>query len=282
MIKLTADSTCDLTNELINRFNLSGIIPLQVILGEKSLYDGSFDTREIYRFVEQSNDFPKTSAVNVFEFKKLFEKQTADGSDILHFSISGKLSASYENALLAAKDFKHVYIIDGKSLSTGTSLLIFYAYDLLKNNPGMSAKEAVKILNAKTDKIQASFCVDTLSYLYKGGRCGALAYLGSNLLKIHPSLHLKDGLIKVGKKYVGKMTKVIPKYIAGLKEENPNYDNARCFITYTVDTDPEVVAAAKACTKETFDFKEIFETTAGSSITSHCGIGTLGLLFINK
>ena len=282
MIKFTADSTCDLTKELIKRFNISEIIPLQVILGEKSLYDGAFETRDIYKFVEKTKQLPKTSAVNVFEFKNLFEKHTADGSAVLHFSISGKISASCENALEAAKDFKDVYIIDGKSLSTGTSLLIFYAYDMLKSYPNMSAKEAAKLLNTKTDKLQASFCVDTLHYLHKGGRCSALALFGSNLLKIHPSLHLKNGLITVGKKYMGKMTKIIPKYIADLKEANPHYDNTRCFITYTVDTNPEIISAAKTCVKEIFNFREIFETTAGSTITSHCGAGSIGLLFMNK
>lgn len=281
-IKFTADSTCDLTKDLVKRFNLSEVIPLQVILGEKSLYDGAFDTREIYRFVEESKLFPKTSAANIFDFKKAFEKHTADGSAVIHFSISNKLSASFSNAVEAAKEFKNIYIVDGKSLSTGTSLLIFYAYDLLKKNPSMEVSELAKILNGKADSVQASFCVDTLSYLHKGGRCSALALVSSNLLKIHPSLHLNGGEMKVGKKYIGKMPKVIPKYIADLKASNPDYDNTRCFITYTVDTDHEIIEAEKNSVKELFDFKEILETTAGSTVTSHCGLGTIGLLFMNK
>ena len=281
-IKLTTDSTCDLTPELIKRYEIAEAMPLPISLGDRTLTDGAFDTREIYTHVEKTKQLPKTSAINVFDFEEMFAKHTADGSAVLHFSISSGVSACCQNAQKAATGFKNVYVIDTKQLSTGTSLLIFYAYDLLKNNPQMTVQEAAGIMDIMTGKVQTSFCVDTITYLYKGGRCSALALLGSNLLKIHPSLHLKGGLIKVGKKYRGPMPSVITRYIDDLKAENPEYDDARCFITYTPETDPETVEAAKARTKQIFKFKEILETTAGSTITSHCGKGTLGLLFLNK
>lgn len=282
MIKLTTDSTCDLSAELVERYGICATVPLDVNLGEQNLKDGTFEISEIYDFVKRTKKLPKTSAVNVFDFEEVFKKLTADGSSVLHFSISSKLSASCQNAAIAAAGLKNVYVVDSKQLSTGTSLLMLAAYDMIKNKPEMTAKQAADILNGMAEKVQTSFCVDTINYLYKGGRCSALALLGANLLKIHPSLHLRDGFIKVGKKYRGKMTAIFGKYIEDLKADNPNYDDTRCFITYTHGTSPEVIEEARARTKEFFKFKEIHETTAGATVTSHCGAGTLGLLFMNK
>ena len=281
-IKLTLDSTCDLPPELLSRFDVAGVIPLGVIMGDNVRPDGSFDPLEIYEYADKTKKIPSTSAVNIHDFQEFFTKLTEDGSAVIHFSISGAISASCQNAETAAKDFENVYVVDGRQLSTGTSLLLACARDMLNENPELSPADLAKTLNAMADKVQASFCIDTIFYLYKNGRCSALSLLGANLLRLHPSIHLSEGVNKVGKKYRGRMANVISNYIADLRADNPNYDNTRCFITYSPGTPADVIAEAHVKTKELFDFKEILETTAGSTITCHCGKGTLGLLFMNK
>lgn len=283
-IKIVIDSTCDLTPELFKRCGIAAIVPLSVIMGDKQFKDENFDSRNIYQYVKENRKLPKTSAVNEYDFHEAFERLTADGSAVLCFTISADLSATHASAVAAAKRLKDVYVVDARQLSSGSSLLIMRGLDMLAENPSLTAKELAETLNAmgRAGKVQSSFVVDVIDYLYRGGRCSALALLGANVLKLHPSLHLKEGLITVGKKYRGKMTKIFAKYIADLKEENPNYDDTRCFITYTADTDPEVIAEAERAVREHFNFKEILFTTAGATITCHCGRGTLGLLFMRK
>lgn len=282
-IKIITDSTCDLTPEIIERFGIAEVVPMEIFLGEKgSLKDGTFDVHEIYDYVKATKQLPQTSAANEYAFTDTFKRLTADGSSVLHFAISTDLSATCGCARAAAENFENVYVVDARQLSTGTSLLMLHAVDMLKANPEMTAKEAAGILSKMGDKTQTSFVVDTIDYLYKGGRCSALSLLGANLLKLHPSLHVVDGKITVGKKYRGKMTNIFSQYIQDLKEANPDYDDTRCFITYTQDTPQEVIDEATACTKKFFNFKEILHTTAGSTITCHCGKGTLGLLFMKK
>jgi DegV family protein with EDD domain len=283
-IVFTTDSTCDLTPELKNRFGVAdSISSLFVNLGSvEHKDDGTFDPRDIYKFVTETKKLPKTAAANFVDFVNLFKRKTADGSSVIHFSISNELSATYSNALLASKEFENVYVVDGRQLSSGTSLLLIKAFELYEKDPRVSAKELFATMQGMTSKVQTSFCVDTITYLYKGGRCSALALLGANILKIHPSLHLRDGKICPGKKYRGKMVKVLPEYIQDLYNENLDYDPSWAFITYTADTDREAVEAALAKTKELFNFVEIHETVAGPTITSHCGKGTLGLLFMRK
>lgn len=276
------DSTCDLTPEQIARFEVSEILPLDITMGKDSFKDKNFRIQDIYEFVKNTKQLPKTSAVNEYDFSKAFSNLTADGSAVLHFSISSELSVSCANARAAAEKCKDVYVIDGRQLSTGTSLLLIYARNLLEKNPEMTAREAADILNTQGENVQTSFVVDTIDYLYKGGRCSALSLFGANLLRLHPSLHLKGGQITVGRKYRGKMKKIFAKYIEDLREDNPDYDNTICFITYTVDTDPSLIAEAERATREFFDFKEILFAKAGATITCHCGKGTLGLLFLRK
>jgi DegV family protein with EDD domain len=280
-IKITADSTCDIDKDVMKRFQIVEALPLAINLGEASLKDGTFKIEEIYRFVEKSKQLPKTAAASVLDYTDMFMRHTQDGGAVIHFSISSELSASYQNAVLAAKELKNVYVVDGRVLSTGTSLLMLYARDLIDGNPDLDASEVAEICRQKTQSIQASFCVDTLDYLYKGGRCSALSLLGANVLRLHPSLHLKDGKITVGKKYRGKMIRVLTEYIADLREMYPDYDDTRCFITKT-ECDGKIIEAATQKVKELFNFKEIFQTKAGATITCHCGKGTLGLLFLNK
>jgi DegV family protein with EDD domain len=280
-IKITTDSTCDIGKDIMARFQIAEALPLAINLGEVSLKDGTFKIEEIYRFVEKTKQLPKTAAASVFDYKDMFMRQTADDDAVIHFSISSELSASYQNAVSAANEVENVYVVDGRVLSTGTSLLMLYARDLIDTKLDVTAREIAEICRKKARSIQASFCIDTLDYLYKGGRCGALSLLGANILRLHPSLHLKDGKITVGKKYRGKMIRVLTEYIADLREAYPDYDDTRCFITKT-ECDDEIIETATQRVRELFHFKEIFQTKAGATITCHCGKGTLGLLFLNK
>ena len=278
MIKITADSTADLGDYFLER-NI-GIFPLSVILGDDTFDDG-FDVTpdKIYDFVAKTGKLPKTAAKGVEDYKEFFEKLTADGSSVIHFDISKELSSSNEHAAAAAAQMKNVYVIDSKSLSTGTGLLAMYAADL-RDEGKLSAKEIYEKCLARVDKVQASFVVDTMEYLYKGGRCSGLASFFADALKIKPSLILRDGKITVGPKYMGNMVKSITKYCENIIESYPHADKTRVFVTHT-SADEKVVEAAKAVVREKIGPVEIIETVPGSVVTSHCGKGTLGILYIN-
>ena len=278
MIKITADSTADLGDYFLER-NI-GIFPLSVILGDDTFDDG-FDVTpdKIYDFVAKTGKLPKTAAKGVEDYKEFFEKLTADGSSVIHFDISKELSSSNEHAAAAAAQMKNVYVIDSKSLSTGTGLLAMYAADL-RDEGKLSAKEIYEKCLARVDKVQASFVVDTMEYLYKGGRCSGLASFFAGALKIKPSLILRDGKITVGTKYMGNIFISITKYCENIIESYPHADKTRVFVTHT-SADEKVVEAAKAVVREKIGPVEIIETVAGSVVTSHCGKGTLGILYIN-
>lgn len=197
---------------------------------------------------------------------------------MIHFNISSKLSASNQNAMVAVQDFKNVYVIDSMMLSSGTSMLIFHADKLRKE--GKSAKEIVESVNALRYNLQCSFIVDTLEYLHKGGRCSGLARFAAGVLKLHPVLLLKDGAITVHKKLRGKIDKVYFDYIDILKEEYPDPVKDLAIISHTCDE--ETINKLKDRVQEVFGFKTVYVTSAGSTITSHCGKGTWGIMFYTK
>ncbi len=277
-IVLTSDSTCDLSRELIGRYDIR-IIPFNVILGKDTFLDGvNVEPAQLYEFVAHSGMLPKTAAPGILAYKKFFEKILDGETEIIHFNIGSKLSAGHQNAKLAAAELEGVSVIDSASLSTGTSLLILKAHDLIEK--GKTREEIEKIIRDIVPFDQASFCVDKLDYLHKGGRCSGTARFAANLLHLHPMLQLIDGEIKVVSKFRGNMSIVFNKYLEYLLEQCPNPDRTRCFVTHS-DVDKEIVESAKRFAKEKFGFAEVFETVAGCTITSHCGKGTLGLLFLN-
>lgn len=280
-IIFSADSTVDLTKELITKHGIN-IAPLSVIIGGTEYLDGvTLQADEIYDMVEKTGVLPRTAAINQTAFLEHFNviRKNDLSKTVIHFSISSELSCSFQNAVNASKETENVLIVDGRSLSTGTSLLMLKAIDMAKK--GASVSEIYDYCLSATGKIQASFVVDDLLYLYKGGRCKGLTMYMANLLKIHPMLTLNDGFLKPDVKFRGSMKVAITKYIEHLKETHPNVDTTRAFVTHTM-MDPAIVEHAIALTKKYFDFSEIIETTAGATITSHCGKGTLGLLFMDK
>ena len=222
---------------------------------------------------------PKTSAPGIEDFRELFSLLTANGDEVIHFTISSKASASYSCALAASREFDgKVRVVDSLALSSGQGLLVMKAVDL--RDAGKSAAEIEETVNALRARVNTSFVPDRLEYLYKGGRCSKMEMYGANILKIHPMIDMKDGQLGVKKKYRGKMTVCIKSYIEELKAAYPVYDKTRCFITHS-SADAELVELAREMVQSEFDFDEVVETVAGSVITGHCGRNTLGVLFIH-
>lgn len=275
-IAISSESTCDLTKELIEKYNIE-IIPYSVILGDNIVEDNAELPAKIFEYVEKTKALPKTSAINELQYKEYFSKLLEKYDAVVHITLSGGITSSVAHAETAVSKMKNVYLIDSRSLSTGIALLAIYARELA--NAGKTPEEIVKSVSERIPYIQASFVVERLDYLYKGGRCNALSLFGANLLKIRPQIVLKDGLMKPAKKYRGKMERVIENYSNDTLEEFNTPDKKIAFITYTTAT-PEMIEPAKKAL-ENAGFKEIYETKAGGTITAHCGEHVLGILYIN-
>ena len=276
-IVISAESTIDLPKELLDKYNIK-TTPFTINLGDELIEDHFGVSKEIFEFVDKSKKLPKTSAVSPDQFKTHFENLKKDYDAIVHVSLSSLISSAYNNACMVAKEMENVYVVDSKSLSTGIALLAIKGKDLI--DEGKNAKEIFETLQALTPKVEASFVLERLNYLHKGGRCSALALLGANILKIKPQIILSDGRMIVGKKYMGNMTKVVDKYIDDLLDNNPNPILEHVFITHSSPM-PE---AEKILTEklENRGFKYIHNTLAGGTISSHCGPNCIGVLFLNK
>lgn len=279
-IVISTDSTADLSPELIAKHKIS-IAPLHVILGEDDYLDGvNITPQMIFEYVAKTGVLPKTSACSVEQYLTLFAELLKNNDEVIHFDISTDCSSSGVNAKLASESFNgKVHVIDTRQLSTGQGLLVMKAVDLRAE--GKSAKEIVDYIESIKNKTQTSFVVDTTDYLCKGGRCSSVANLMANIFKIHPSIDMKDGKLGVKKKYRGKLKSCIAKYVDDLAEEYKDYDDTRVFITHASCTD-DIVDCIKEKLQQEFKFKEIIVTVAGSVVTSHCGQGTLGVLFIRN
>lgn len=276
---IASDSTTDLTPELIERYQVK-ILPLGVALGEKLYTDGvDISPDMIYAHYEQTGELPKTSAINVVQCAEFFKEHTADGSAMVFFTISSEMSSTYANAALAAKEFDNVYVVDTRNLSTGGGLLVAAAGDMA--NKGMGAKEIAETCADLTDKVVASFVVDDLTFLHKGGRCSALAAIGANLVQIKPCIGVRGGKMSVVKKYRGRFGAVLKKYAAELMEEAGDADLSRVFVTHA-GCDEEIVDQCVRQVKEALPFEEVIVGRAGCTISSHCGRNTLGILFMKR
>lgn len=275
-IAISSESTCDLSKELLKKYDIK-IIPYSVILGSEILVDDEEVPTKIFKYVEKTGVLPKTSAINETDYEEYFSKLLKGYDAVIHITLSGGITSAVSHAKSVASKMKNIFVIDSRSLSTGIGLLAIYARQLAES--GKSAEEIVKLVEERVPYVQASFVVDRLDYLYKGGRCNALALFGANLLKIHPQIVLTEGLMKPSKKYRGKMEKVVDNYCKDTLEEFNNPDKSIVFITHTTATAGMVEAAKTAL--ENAGFKNIYETTAGGTITSHCGENVLGILYIN-
>ncbi len=278
-IRISADSTCDLSPEQLSRYDI-GIIPLYISLGDESMKDGvEITAQTIFDYVTKTGQLPKTAAPSVADYLDFFrERQTSPNDILIHFTISSKFSSSYQNACIAAAEFENVTVIDSQNLSTGHGHAVMEA--AVMKERGAPAEDIVKHVREIIPKICASFIVDRLDYLYKGGRCSGVAALGANLLKLKPCIEVVDGEMKVGKKYRGTIDKVLPLYTAD-KLSGKKMKKDLIFITHT-GCSREIVESVRNKVKELYSFDEIVETVAGSTITSHCGQNTLGVLFIEE
>ena len=276
-IRITSDSTCDL-NHLVEERNI-GILPLQVNLDAQSFHDGiDITPQDIFDFVEKTKILPKTSAPSIGDYEEFFAEQLKLGEEVIHFNISAKSSGSHNMAKQAAESFNgKVRVIDSKALSTGQGLLVLKACDM--RDAGKSSAEIEEAINELKQRVNTSFVPDSLDYLHKGGRVSGMIKVVAGMFKIHPLIYMEDGQLVPGKKYKGRMDVLLKQYVQDLKEMYPNYDKSRCFITHS-SAEANVVNVAKEKVKELFEFDEVIETVAGSIITSHCGKGTLGVLFI--
>lgn len=279
-IVISSDSTCDLSPELIERYGIK-ILPLGVTLGTEVYKDGiDINPDMIYAHHEKTGELPKTTAANVGESQDFFESVTADGESLIHFTISSEMSSTYRNACLAADDMdKEVYVIDSRNLSTGGGLLVIAAAEMAKS--GMEAKDIAAKLEELAKCVDASFVIDNLEYLHKGGRCSAVAMLGANLLKLKPCIEVKDGKMGVGKKYRGRYGDVLRTYVEERIGDASDIVLDRVFVTHA-GCDEEIVNSVLEQVKNIAPFKEVFLTRAGCTISSHCGADTLGVLFVRK
>ena len=276
-IAISVESTVDLSKELIKQYQLE-MIPFTVLLGETAYLDGDINSQDIFDFVAKEKVLPRTSAINDFQYREYFEGLFAKGYEaIIHISLSSEISSSYSHAEAISHKFNNVYIIDSRSLSTGIALQAIYAAKL--RDKGLDPKEIVEKVKARTPFVQASFVIQTLEYLHKGGRCSGLLRFGATILRIKPQIIVSDGKMAPAKKYIGRKSQVVAQYCKDTLEQFANPDLSVAFVTHTLAT-PEMVAVAIDALKER-GFKTIYETTAGATITSHCGPQTLGILFIN-
>lgn len=278
-VVITADSTCDLSQELVERYDIK-IIPLTVTLGEESFLDGAgFTPADLYKRYRADGTLPKTSAVGIQEFLDFFGPMTEAGYEVVHLDISADLSATFQNAQLAAQELGGVYPVDSRMLSTGVGLLAIEAADC--RDKGMSAAEIAGHLNSLTDKVDTSFVLDTLEFMWKGGRCSGVAALGANLLKLKPALEMKDGKLGVYKKYRGSMKNVYKQYIRE-RLEGKKVRPGHVFITESGEIEPETIKELEETIRACIEVKEIHHTLAGCTVSSHCGPKTMGVLFINE
>lgn len=279
-VKIISDSTCDLSPQLIQKYDIS-IVPLYVVLGDVSAKDGIEATPEdIYKYVDETGKLPKTSAPNVDDFAAEFKKWRDLDYEVVHLNISSDFSSSYLNACAAADEVGGVEVVDTRNLSTGSGLVVLHAAEMAQK--GASAKEIAEECRDLTGRVEASFVVDSIDYLYKGGRCSSVAALGANLLKLKPLISVVDGKMISGKKYRGNIDKVIINYVADKLKDRDDIDKHRIFITHT-KCNPVIPAQVRnKINALSPGFEEILETTAGCTITSHCGPATLGILFVRK
>lgn len=276
MIKITADSTCNLSPEILKSMDIT-IVPLHVEVDGKDYLDGvNITPTDIFRYVGEEGKTCKTAAVNVYEYTTFFTEYAPKYDAIIHINIGSDFSSCYQNAKIAAQQFENVYVIDSRNLSTGSGHLVYDAAKLAQQ--GMTAEAIMKHLENTIAKVDASFVIDRMDYLHKGGRCSGIEALGATLLKIKPSIEVVDGKMKVGKKYRGNFDRCLENYVKDRLSDPTDIDTSRIFITHS-QCAPETVAKAKQIVQQYVQFDEVIETSAGCTISSHCGPNTLGILY---
>ena len=277
-IKILSDSTCDLSPALLAQYDIT-LTPLTVVKNGEQFKDGvTITPADIFEHVANGGELCSTSANAIGEYEDVFAKYT-DYDGVILITIGSGFSSCYQNACVAAADYPNVRVVDSMNLSTGQGLVVLKACELAKTAADLDA--LADELRAFTAKVEASFLVDKLNYLVKGGRCSAAAALGANLLNLKPCIEVRDGKMTVVKKYRGNYAKCLANYVKERLDGRDDLDTTNLFITQTVVSD-DCYAAVKAAVAQYGKFDNIYETTAGCTISCHCGPGTLGVLFVRK
>ena len=277
--QITSDSTCDLSPEQLEQYNIR-LLPLYVSMDGKTLRDGvDVKPDDIYAHVSAGGSLPQTAAVNLADYVRAFTELSKKNDFVIHVCISLDFSCCYQNAKLAAADFDNVYVVDSRNLSTGHGLVVLEAERMARE--GMAPDDIVAALHDLTGRVEASFILDRLDYMKKGGRCSAVTLLGANLLRLRPCIEVRDGKMGVGKKYRGSFDKCVCEYITDKIGNRSDLELRRVFITHS-GVSEETVQKAVETVQKLQPFEEICVTRAGCTVSSHCGPGTLGALYSRK
>ncbi len=276
-IKITSDSTCDLSPELLARYDIT-LTPLYITQDGKTCRDGiDIHPEDIFAHVSAGGSLPTTSAVNIADYQEVFSRYAGEYDAVIHFNIGQEFSACHQNACIAAADYDNVYVIDSRNLTVGQGILVLEAAEAAAR--GEAAPDIVSGIQALIPKVDTTFIPNSLDYLAKGGRCSSVVALGANLLKLKPCIVLADGKMSVGKKYRGVFDKILPDYIRD-QLDGKDFRTDRCIIV-SAAVQPDTLAAVRAAVAQ-YGFGEILEARAGCTISSHCGPNTLGFIFVHR
>jgi DegV family protein with EDD domain len=279
-IKITSDSTCDLPKDLVEKYDIE-IVPLAIVKNDIPYKDGlEITPDDIFKYVESGKGICHTVAVNVAEYQEVFARYADTYDAVIHFNISSGFSSCNQNANIAASDFDNVYVVDTRNLSTGSGHLVLDAAIMAQS--GVDARHIVDRMNDLARKVEASFVIDSLLYLWKGGRCSGVAALGANVLKLKPCIEVVNGKMEVGKKYRGSFDKVIIQYVKDKLAQRDDIDYKRIFITHPTGVPQHIVQNVIDTVKALGNFEEVIESYAGCTISNHCGPVCLGVLFYRK
>lgn len=277
-IKITTDSISDIGQENLTKYGIA-TLPLIITLGDESHFDETDMPSRIYDYVESTQKLPKTAARSVQDYLEFFTANKPDGGELIHFCISQKLSSGYAMATIASQQIDGVHVVDSESLSCGAGLNVLYACDLV-NEGKCSGSEIASLCQERAKHSQASFVLDSLEYLHKGGRCNGATKLIASVLKLKPMINLRDGEMFPGKKYRGKYEKAVESYVNDILNQYDTPDLSRVFIAKTTAPDGLVEEVTKQVLAK-YNFKEVILVTAGGTITCHCGKNTLGVMYFN-
>lgn len=277
--KILSDSTCDLSQELLDKYDIT-LVPLTIIKNGEAFQDGvTITPAEIFAHVAAGSGLCSTTAMNVGEYQEYFSKYSPEYDGVIHINLGSGFSSSHQNACLAAEDYDNVRVVDSQNLSTGQGLVVLEACKLAQECNDLD--ELYQKIQAFTEKVEASFLLDQLQYMVKGGRCSSAAALGANLLNLKPCIEVKNGKMGVVKKYRGSYTKCLSAYVKDRLADRDDLERETLFVTRTPVSD-DCLKAVSDAVSEYADFENIYWTEAGCTVSCHCGPGTLGVLFVRK
>ena len=279
-IRISADSTCDLSPELLQQYDIK-TLPLYVVLEGQPYRDGiDITPDDLYARIKATRKPGSTAAINVEEYLTFFTEQRRECDTLIHFTISSEMSSCYQNACIAAGEVGGVYVMDSRNLSTGIGLQVLRACELAEK--GLAAEVIVSCLREMAGRVDATFIPENLEFLKLGGRCSAAAALSASLLRIKPCIQVREGAMTVGKKYTGSMEHVLMKYVDDRLGDLEKIDLSRVFITHSGMSDPALVDKVKEAVLAIAPFEDVQVTRAGCTVSMHCGPNTLGVLFCRK